>query len=233
MKLKILSILCALSAVVGASAQKLPGIRINITGGYGYMLKTQVGNNSSSLLIQNDAFKNYEKRLTWASNIEGNAHYIFKNGLALGAKYRYLKAEAPATDFLVEAGAEHYGVVNLSEKNKIIFMAPSLMYVYRFGADGRFWGSGALSVGYTQLEASANIDNNSVKLWGDNVGVQADLGVDYFLTQNISLGVSTGYFYAKIKEVRVNLNEEKTKLPVNSQLDLSNIKLNLSLSIHF
>ena len=70
-------------------------------------------------------------------------------------------------------------------------------------------------------------------MFGNSVGYQLDFGLDYFLTKKISVGFNTGYFYSKIKEVNMGLSETKTILPENSQLNLSNIKLNVSLALNF
>ncbi|OFX65586.1 MAG: hypothetical protein A2071_02350 [Bacteroidetes bacterium GWC1_47_7] len=107
------------------------------------------------------------------------------------------------------------------------------MYALWLEPTRKFLGSGALSVGYAYLESSGTVDNESAMFSGSNGGFQIDLGVDYFLTRNISVGLSTGYFYAKIKEVNINLSENKTKLPENVQPNLSSLKLNLSLSSNF
>jgi len=128
---------------------------------------------------------------------------------------------------------EHYGVISVSEKNEIIFLAPSLIYARWLEPTGIFLGTGALSVGYVYLESSGEVDNSSAMFSGENIGIQVDLGVDYFLTRHISIGLGTGYFYSKIKEVNINLSEQKTKLPENAQPNLSNLKLNLSLAILF
>ena len=170
--------------------------------------------------------------MKWGSDIEGNVQYLLNNGLGFGAKYRYLTTDAASTDLLFDAG-ENYGVVQIAEQNEIIFVAPSLIYARWLEPTGKLLGTGALSVGYVYLESSGEVDHSSAMFTGGNMGVQIDLGVDYFLTRHFSIGLGTGYFYGKIKEVYINLSEQKTTLPENAQPNLSNIKLNLSLSYHF
>lgn len=233
MKQVQLTLCCLLFLSVISVAQELPRFRISGTGGYSYFLKTDPPEELAKVLIKNDAYNNYIDKISWGLNAEGNAHYILKSGLGFGAKYRYWSVEAPATDLFFDAGQEHYGVVNLSEDNRIMFIAPSIMYAKWLHPSGRLLGTGAISVGYTYLESSGNVDFQRAMFDGSNLGFQADLGVDYFLTRNISLGLSTGYFYSKIKKVAVNLSENKTELPENAQPDLSNIKLNFLLSINF
>lgn len=230
---QILICACLLITTLSTKAQELPNFRLNLTGGYSYFTATDPNDAGSEMFINNDTFKKYNRDLQWGLNAEGNAHYLLKNGLGFGAKYRYMKTDVSETDLLFDAGDAHYGVVNVSEENKIMFIAPSLMYALWLEPTRKFLGSGALSVGYAYLESSGTVDNESAMFSGSNVGFQIDLGVDYFLTRNISVGLSTGYFYAKIKEVNVNLSENKTKLPENVQPNLSNLKLNLSLSLNF
>lgn len=233
MKLRILSVLCVLSSILSAKAQELPNVRINITGGYSHFLVTDLNSEIGDKFIRDAAFRKVDRQGKWGLNVEGNAHYIFNSGLGLGAKYRYMMVDVPKTDLLYDAGQDHYGVVSLSENNDIMFIAPSLMYAHWLDGNGKFLATGALSVGYVYLESKGSVDATTAMFSGNNVGFQADLGVDYFLTKNISVGVSTGYFYSKIKEVKVNLSKGKTKLPEDAQPNLSNIKLNLSLSLNF
>lgn len=230
---QILICACLLITTLSTKAQELPNFRLNLTGGYSYFTATDPNDAGSEMFINNDTFKKYNRDLQWGLNAEGNVHYLLKNGLGFGAKYRYMKTDVSETDLLFDAGDAHYGVVNVSEENKIMFIAPSLMYALWLEPTRKFLGSGTLSVGYAYLESSGTVDNESAMFSGSNGGFQIDLGVDYFLTRNISVGLSTGYFYAKIKEVNVNLSENKTKLPENVQPNLSNLKLNLSLSLNF
>jgi len=132
-----------------------------------------------------------------------NIHYLLNSGLGFGVKYRYLTTNASRTDLLLEQ-REHYGVISVSEKNEIIFLVPSLIYARWLEPTGIFLGTGALSVGYVYLESSGEVDNSSAMFSGENIGIQVDLGVDYFLTRHISIGLGTGYFYSKIKEVNIN-----------------------------
>ena len=230
---QILICACLLITTLSTKTQELPNFRLNLTGGYSYFTATDPNDAGSEMFINNDTFKKYNRDLQWGLNAEGNAHYLLKNGLGFGAKYRYMKTDVSETDLLFDAGDAHYGVVNVSEENKIMFIAPSLMYALWLEPTRKFLGSGALSVGYAYLESSGTVDNESAMFSGSNGGFQIDLGVDYFLTRNISVGLSTGYFYAKIKEVNINLSENKTKLPENVQPNLSSLKLNLSLSSNF
>ncbi len=232
MKQLVVSVCCMLMGVLSVTSQELPNFRINVTGGYSYFLSTDPNEGGSQLFINNDDYKKYERQLKWGSNLEGNAHYLLSNGLGFGAKFRYLTTDASQTDLLVDAG-DHYGVVGVMEQNEIIFLAPSVMYGWWLDSTGRLLGTGGLSVGYVYLESSGEIDTVAAMFSGNSIGFQADLGVDYFLTRYISIGLATGYFYSKIKEVSINLSERKTKLPENAQPNLSNIKLNLSLSLHF
>ncbi len=233
MKHFFISISLLLMTVLSALAQEFPNFRINLTGGYTYFLQSDPNEGGSKIFIIDDAYNNYNNDLAWGLDAEGNAHYILNNSLGFGAKFRYMITDAPATDLLYDAGSEHYGVISMSEKNEILFFAPSFMYAQWLDTKGKLLATGALSVGYVYLESSGNVDKASAMFSGSNLGLQADLGVDYFLTRNISIGLSTGYFYSKIKEVNINLSENKTKLPENSQPNLSNIKLNLSLSLNF
>lgn len=233
MRQLFISLTLLLMTTIMTLAQELPNFRINVTGGYSYFLQSNNNESGTVVFIENEAFKKYDKDLTWDLNAEGNAHYILNNGLGFGAKFRYMKIDAPSSDLLYDAGNDHYGVLNVSEENEIIFLAPSLMYARWLEPTGKFLATGSLSVGYVYLESSGNVDRASAMFSGSNVGFQADLGVDYFLTRNISVGLNTGYFYSKIKEVNVNLSKDKTTLPENAQPNLSNIKLNLSLSLNF
>lgn len=232
MKKTLICLFTLLTVTLSATSQELPHFRLNVTGGYGYFLHTDPNEGGSQIFIHNDDYNNYQRQLKWGPDIEGNVHYLLNNGLGFGAKYRYLTTDAASTDLLFDAG-EHYGVVQIAEQNEIIFVAPSLIYARWLEPTGKLLGTGALSVGYVYLESSGEVDNSSAMFTGGNMGVQIDLGVDYFLTPHFSIGLGTGYFYGKIKEVHINLSEQKTTLPENAQPNLSNIKLNLSLSYHF
>lgn len=233
MKQFIISSCCMLLIAFTAEGRELPNFRINATGGYSYFLANDPNENYTKIFVKNNSYKKYDRQTTWWQNLEGNAHYLLNNGLGFGIKIRYLTSSAPSTDLLLNVEENHYGIVNLSEQNDVIFLAPSIMYARWLEPTGKFLGSAAVAVGYVTLETHGEIDHFGSKFYGENVGFQFDLGVDYFLTKHISAGIATGYFYSKIKEVRYSLSDKKTKLPENSQPNLSNIKLNLSLSLHF
>ena len=230
MKRNSLILLLIISFASVISAQNFPNVRISASGGFSYFPVTEP---SGELFIKNEAYNQYNRHLSWGKNVDGNAHYISNMGLGFGVKYRYLNVKAPSTDLFVDAGSEHYGVINLSEDNDIHFIAPSVMYMRWLGDTNKLLALTSLSIGYTDLTSRGNIDGTSLVMFGNNVGYQLDLGLDYFLTKKISVGFNTGYFYSKIKEVNMGLSETKTILPENSQLNLSNIKLNVSLALNF
>lgn len=232
MKRLIICAFCMLTLSLSAKSQNLPNFSMNVTGGFSYFLNTDPNEGGTQIYIENNDYKKYDQQLKWGPNLEGNIQYLLNSGLGFGAKFRYLTTDASRTDLLVEVG-DHYGVISIAEQNEIMFLAPSLIYARWLESTGKLLGTGALSVGYVSLESSGEVDNSSAMFSGENIGFQVDLGVDYFLTRHISIGLGTGYFYSKIKEVNINLSEQKTKLPENAQPNLSNLKLNLSLDIHF
>lgn len=233
MKQFIVSICCMLAAMVSASAQDLPRFRVNVSGGYTYFMKSDPNDQASRVFVKNDAYDAYRRDLRFAPNAEANAFFILRNGLGFGAKFAYTQVNAKETDLLIDAGNEHYSVLSISERNSIFFLAPTLMYTQWIEPSKRFLANGALSVGFVHLDSSGMLDLTSLAFYGDAVGFQVDFGVDYFLTRNISLGLSSGYFYTKVKEVEFMMSEGKTKLPEKAQPNLSSIKLNLSLSLNF
>ncbi|MFV0419290.1 MAG: hypothetical protein ACK5KT_11240 [Dysgonomonas sp.] len=211
------------------SAQDYPNVRISASGGFSYFPVTEP---TGQTFVKNSAYDSYNNHLKWGRNVDGNVHYILNMGLGFGAKYRYINVSAPPTDLFVDIGSEHYGVFNLQEKNDIQFIAPSIMFMQRLGRSSKFMAVTSVSVGYTYLQSIGELDGLSLVMTGSNIGYQFDLGLDYFITKTISIGLNTGYFSSTIKGANLGLSEKKTALKKEQQPNLSNIKLNASLAIN-
>ena len=68
-----------------------------------------------------------------------------------------------------------------------------------------------------------------------SIGLGIDLGIDYFITKPLSVGVKTGLFIAKFTNI-VDYNgvdTQNTTLDSKNAINLSNVNLSIGVSYHF
>lgn len=220
------TIILVIGIVISVNAQeneKIPKLRISVSGGLGYL--TAAGQKDSGDSSNND--------LSWVKNLNGDIHYLFHNNLGVGVKYLFHNTSSEAYDVILDIDPQHYGVTDILEKDYLNFIGPSLISYKTLGKNNNIFLISSISVGYAWFRSELHTDElfQNILISGNNFGTNVDIGIDYLFTSNLGIGVNFGVlgsFFRKIKISNGTFTEE-VELDKNSQYNASNIYLSVGI----
>lgn len=233
MKLRIIVLTVVFfSLIVTLSAQindKTPRLRVAASGGIGYLIAN--GEDAIDGVVDQSVVNKLNNDLRWATNLNGDIHYLFDGGWGLGVKYLFQQTSAEANDVVIDIyDMYHYVVMDMWEKDYVNFIGPSLFGYTALGNNNLYLTS-SLSAGYAWLRSEASVLNNNVLATSDNFGMNAELGIDYLLTPNFGIGVNLGYLMTSFSKVKITdgTSTQEQTLDKESRYNASNIHLSVGL----
>lgn len=230
MKQKLLLTLCLITgSLMTISAQtdyQIPKLRISTSGGMGYRTAKTPEN---EFIVNHDKYNEFGNRLRRASIFDMSAHYLFKAGFGIGAKYSYSYSSSKAEDLIIfDKGTNHNLVTDAFERMHINFAGLSFCGYYFLGKNRKFMLYDALAFGYTHLRDESGMLFNNLLTTGRTPGFDFEIGVEYFLIPSVSLGINGGYFLGSFTKVTQSDGTHRIsrKLKDDEVLNASNYNLN-------
>lgn len=222
--------LCISASLLAQAEYKMPRLRVSASGGLGYLIAS--GQDEIAGVVNKEVIDKANKDLRLATHLNGDVHYLFDAGWGIGAKYLFQKTSAKAKDLIIDVNdGTHYQVVDLWEKDYINFVGPSLFGYSNIGNSGNFLLVSSLSVGYAWFRSEGSVLSQNVLITGKNIGMNADVGIDFLLNPNVGLGVNAGYFLSTFGKVKATdgTNTQEQTLDKDSRYNASNIHLSIGL----
>lgn len=210
--------------------QKIPRFRISASGGLGYLIAT--GQDDISGVVNKDAIDKANRDLRLATNLNGDAHYLFDEGWGLGVKYLFQKTSAEANDIIVDIQDNaHYMIMDIWEKDYINYVGPSLFGYSPVGDNDNLFLTSSLSLGYAWLRSEASVLSQNVLVTGGNFGMNAEIGLDYLFSPSFGIGINLGYLMSYFSKVKMTdgVNTVEQTLDKDSRYNASNIHLSFGL----
>ena len=228
-KLHLLALIITVSAfTLSAQTYKesAPKLRIGFSGGIGYKTAKVPEN---ELIVNQDKYKEFSDRLRRTPMVGVSAHYLFKAGFGLGAKYSYSYSSSEIEDLIIDdKSTNHNLVADAFERMHINFVGFSFCGYLFLGENQKFMLYDALAFGYTHLRDESGMLFNNMLITGKTPGFDFEIGVEYFLSPSISLGINGGYFGSTFTKVVQSdgTHSISRKLQGDEVLNANNYNLN-------
>lgn len=211
--------------------------RIGISAGGGYLLAgtKDAVRAFESLGIDRQKAKDGVDALKWQLHLGGDAHYFVNEHWGVGLKYLFANSNGTIKDVIFNMNGD--GITNsagnIESEYFINYIGPSFTGRFFFGEDERFALNGILSAGYSHLRMEQlTIDSPAIGT-SHTFGLFTSIGIEYFLTRQLSLGCDLGMFGSSFREISYENNFNTWKLDLEDMRDnVSNINLALSLRVH-
>ncbi|HBG41343.1 MAG TPA: hypothetical protein PKC47_06635 [Petrimonas sp.] len=230
-KLFLPTLLLCISVSLSAQTEyKMPRLRISTSGGLGYLIAS--GQKDISGVVNNDAINKANRDLRLATNLNGDAYYLFEAGWGPGIKYLFQRTSGEANNVIVDINDDaHYMVTDIWEKDYINFVGPSLFGYSPVGSSNNLFLTSSLSVGYAWLRSEVSALNQNVLVTGGNFGMNAEMGLDYLFTPRFGIGVNLGYLMSYFSKVKMTngINTQEQTLDKDSHYNASNIHSSVGL----
>lgn len=225
-----LLLLCLSASLLAQAEYKMPRFRVSASGGLGYLIAS--GQDDISGVVNKEVIEKANNKLRWATNLNGDIHYLFNGGWGLGAKYLFQKTSAEANNVITDIfDNRHYQVSNFWEKDYVNFVGPSLFGYTNLGNNDNLFFISSLSGGYAWLRSEGSLLSQNVLITGGNFAMNTEIGIDYLFHPNFGLGVNLGYFLGTFSKVKITngISTQEQTLDKNSRYNASNFHVSVGL----
>lgn len=173
-------------------------IRFNLNYGYAYRL----GDIDDSVPTH---LHDYAEELKTGSSFAGEMAFFFSTHFGIGVRYnqfntsnsqQHVRFDDPETNEFLGFGA-------ISDDHTISHLAFGL-YERRYLIDQKLQVVSNVSAGQISFKNESMIVNMPIIFKGSTVALSAGMGLEYFLTPDIALGLSVTFVQASLKDVTVN-----------------------------
>ncbi|ASW75921.1 hypothetical protein IQ37_08235 [Chryseobacterium piperi] len=168
---------------------------------------------------------NHVKGLKSGLNFDISAYYHLKGNTALGLKYSHFTASSNS-DFRVRNDNGQTFYVNLNTRDNISFVGPSFMYS-NFNDESRHKLYFDIALGVISYSSNTN----GMKITGSNLGMDTNVGYQYAITKNFSIGPKFGFTAGTLS--RVKMNGTSMDLGDNQKESLHRVSLSAAAAFRF
>lgn len=194
-------------------------IRFAVQGGYGYRLAPLADDTPPAL-------QEYSNNLKSGFSLALDAAYFLKPTWGLGLKYSRFGSEESMGNMQVTYpdGGSVQGTI--SDEISIHFIGPSYISEYAF-RNPKHSMYGAISLGYLSYLDRAGMAQQVLEVKGATFGAALDLGYDYTVSKNITLGAQASLTGGSLNKFQVKdgIHERTVTLEEGSQENLSRLDL--------
>jgi hypothetical protein len=244
---KLIFIFAFILCFIGGYAQEEGAKwRINLSGGIGYDIEDTSEDEQSMIDMGFDSKKVKDLVNDFKLGMQGSGdiHYLLNKNWGVGLKYIFYTNKGEISETKTLPLVSGYGNIelNITETDYLNYVGPSI-HVRTSTGIPNLAISATFSGGYTYLRSqmkylgvksgfSGNSSNEVLPVIAHRgrFGGYAELGLEYFLTEKLSLGFDFGYFYTSFDKMYyktylygdpVEYDIKLDKLAIISRLDFS------------
>jgi len=231
-KLPIIAILLAgsLFSLTAQAVLDLPRFRISASGGLGYLFAE--GQENIEGVVSREKVDQLSNDLRWATLLNGDIHYLLKEGYGVGVKYIFQNTSGEAPEVVLDPyDGMHYIVADMWEKDYIHFTGFSFGTFSAVGYHQNVYLTSSLSAGYAWLRSEVSVLGQNRLITGSNFAMNADIGADYRFHPQLGIGVNLGAFMGYFDQINITdgISSLEQKLDKDSRYNASSIHLSLGL----
>jgi len=205
-------------------------LRLGIGGGLGYL--TASSKTAEEYMVNAglspDQAKSYYRNLKTGLMANGELTYIFNPKYGAGVKYKFFDTSSKVEGFFDPQDGVNLIYTTYQEQIYVNYAGAFFYYQQFIDKKKSFRVNSEISIGMAAYRNEAEYLNGYLLLTGKNIGMDTSLGLEYFITKNISAGADLGLFYSSIRKMKmtdgtssVDIELEEDKYENLSRIDLS------------
>lgn len=211
--------------------------RFSLSGGPGYMYASSkdAEDNLVDAGIDRHKAESYYKDYKWGWQGNADLHYLLGPNLGIGAKYSFFSTSGKLKDVSLgnyNGDGLHNFFGDLEEQLYVNYIGPSLLG-QAFVNTRKTWKATALiSFGYANYRSETHILEVPALITSNNFGGYSELGMEYYLSKHIAIGVNLNYFAASFKKMNIKSNQGSQEIDYNKRENVSRLDLSLGIRIY-
>ena len=233
----------SISATVITDEKKIPDIistdrlRLGISGGAGYL--TSSSEKAEEALtgqgIEPGKAASYYKNLRTGWSANADLTYMITPELGTGIKYRFFYTSGSLDGFFDPQDGIHLIYGTYGETIFVNYFGALFSYQQYIGSNDAFRLYSAFSLGMATYRNEAEYINTYYLMTGRNLGTEGTAGLEYFITDHISLGADLCAFYSTLKKIRMTdgINTSNIDLDKENYENLTRIDFSVGIRFYF
>ena len=210
--------------------------RISLNGGVGYRLAStkEAKQNFINSGFSSSEVDGYFDDIKWGPKASAQIHYLLTSELGVGIDYQLHHSSGSMTGpFDPQDGATvYYGKMEDNIYTNYIGLS---FYAHQWLVSGKldFYSQG--SVGLTMFREENVTFYTPTLITGKAPGVNAEIGLEYFVTPHIALGISLNCFFSTITKIKVDDGNSTSEIKLEEELreGLSRLDANAGIKFYF
>jgi hypothetical protein len=211
-------------------------LHFSIQSGYGY--RTASTKDAEKQLVQqgyaSDDAKSYYKKMKWGYEAGAQAHYLISPTLGIGLDYQLHRSSGEISGYI----EPDYDIVKyyttMHEDVYTNYVGLSLYSQYWISPQ-KINFHGQISAGMAFFREEAKFNYNPLLITGNSFGSNLEVGIEYFITDKLALGLKANHFISTITKIKVesSYDEQEIELEDEERENLSRLNLSLGFSFYF
>ena len=199
--------------------------RFSVNGGIGYNTGRLADNLSGD-------FEDYANELRWGKQFSSDAAYFFSESFGLGVKYTYFNSSNEMNDISMDFDRD--GLIDfgdLSDDISVNFIGP--VFFTRFLSMDKSKGLFSnIGLGYLGYKDSGEVFGLNAELTGSTIGMVGDLGYQFAVSEDLSLGITLSYTLGALTKVDQTIGDYSVSVDLEESESLSRIDLSVGIIFH-
>jgi hypothetical protein len=225
-----------LNQSVSNETTKINKWRISAGVGFGYRVADfdQAEDNMLSLGFDSEAVDDYIKNIRSGYKITGQIHYMFWEKVGLGLDYYFFNSSADIEGYIPSNEYYSMNIVYLRVEDNTFtnYIGASALTESRFGKD-KFKLNSQFSVGYTMYRDEVLHNRRPTVISGNSVGINFELGLEYFVLRNLSVGTNLNLFLSTLSKIKVDNGNDSVTVDLEDEEKESLNRVDMSININY
>ena len=227
-------LLLPLQALMAQEMQERQRWKFGVSGGTGYLL----GNTEES--INQLVYQGFKKsdaeslvnQIKWSGIFSTEAYYLFKPIFGMGMKYIYSGASAKKENLLVTpSNSNTISRINIEERCYFLLLAPTVYLQAKLNPRQTLQFNQAISYGFIHFRDESEVGFSRLLTLGNSLGFVYNIGLEYYIRKNWSVGANFSYIHAVFDRVRATDGSETGSYHLNQEMRFD--RIDFSIGTHF
>jgi hypothetical protein len=193
--------------------------RFGINGGMGYLLGST--KEAEDLLVniglERDLAQSYYNDLKTGLYGSADLTFLFTPKYGAGIKYKIFETASSVEGFYMNGDGVSLFYGTYAEQIYVNYIAASFLYQEWIGSKNSFKLNSGYSLGLATYRDEAEIFTGNFLGTGKNIGFDINLGIEYFITHNFSVGTDLSVFYSSIHKMKLMDGTNTTTLDLGKE----------------
>jgi hypothetical protein len=210
--------------------------RLGLAGGLGYLIASSKDAEKELVnrgFSKNEA-KSYYNGLRLGYLGAADLTYLFPSGYGAGLKYKLFNNSNSQSGFFDPKDGVTLIYSKISENIYVNYLGASFYAQQWMDRSQQLKLNSSYSLGMAMYRNETEVTGYAMLIKGNSLAMDASLGIEYFLSPHISLGIDLSAFYSTLRKVKASdgTNSQTYDLDKDNYENLSRIDLSFGIKIY-